>query len=80
MDTLNPFHWKSQYFDKESGLYYIVGRYYSYVTKEYINSCNIDKILYNIDVPGNLDPYTIDNPMYFPVNGYNIFTSMSMVP
>jgi hypothetical protein len=52
------------------------GRYYSPIMKSFISSCNFDEILYNIDVPGNLNAYSIGNPMYFPVNGYNIFTSI----
>ena len=48
--------------------------------KSFISSCNIDEILYNIDVPGNLNSYSIDNPLYFPVNSYNIFTSLPLVP
>ena len=64
----------------ESGLYYTGGRYYSPIMKSFISSCNIDEILYNIDVPGNLNPYSIGNPMYFPLNGYNIFTSIPLVP
>lgn len=30
----NPIRWKSQYYDTESGLYYINGRYYSPETKD----------------------------------------------
>src|SRR5690554_3156877 len=48
------------------------GRYYSPVMKCFISPCNFDEILYNIDVPGNLNAYLIGNPIYFPVNGYNI--------
>jgi hypothetical protein len=56
------------------------GRYYSPVMKSFISPCNIDEILYNISVPGNLNAYSIGNPMYFPVNSYNIFTSIPLVP
>src|SRR5690554_4854266 len=78
--ALNPFRWKSHYYDNESGLYYIGGRYYSPVMKSFISPCNIDEILYNISVPGNLNPYSIGNPMYFPMNRFNIFTSIPLVP
>ena len=76
--TLNPFRWKSQYYDNESGLYYMGGRYYSPAMKNFISPCNIDEILYNINVPGNLNPYSIGNPMYFPINRNNIFTSIPL--
>src|SRR5690554_2995636 len=76
--ALNPFRWKSHYYDNESGLYYIGGRYYSPVMKSFISPCNIDEILYNISVPGNLNPYSIGNPMYFPMNRFNIFTSIPL--
>src|SRR5690554_6001762 len=78
--ALNPFRWKSHYYDNESGLYYIGGRYYSPVMKSFISPCNIDEILYNISVPGNLNAYSIGNPMYFPMNRFNIFTSIPLVP
>ena len=48
------------------------GRYYSPVMKSFISPCNFDEILYNIDVPGNLNAYLIGNPIYFPVNECNI--------
>ena len=44
--SLNPFRWKSHYFDSESGLYYMGGRYYSPVMKSFISACNINEILY----------------------------------
>jgi hypothetical protein len=56
------------------------GRYYSPLMKSYISSCNIKEILYNIDIPGNLNSYAIGNPMYFPINRFNIFTSIPLVP
>ena len=35
---INPIRWKSQYFDAESGFYYIDGRYYSPETKRYVDA------------------------------------------
>ena len=35
--NINPFRWKSQYYDKESNLYFIQGRYYSPLMKQYIS-------------------------------------------
>jgi hypothetical protein len=48
--------------------------------RSFISACNIDEILYNIDEPGHLNPYTIGNPVYFPMNRFNIFTSIPLVP
>jgi hypothetical protein len=48
--------------------------------KSFISPCIIDEILYNISVPGNLNAYSIGNPMNFPANSYNIFTSIPLVP
>ena len=36
--NLNPIRWKSLYYDVESGLYYIDGRYYSPETRQFLSS------------------------------------------
>ena len=37
MGTLNPIRWKSQYYDAESRMYYIGGRYYDPDIKRYVS-------------------------------------------
>ena len=48
--NINPFRWKSYYFDVESGLYYINGSYFDPKNGQYVNSRQIsslfDKILH----------------------------------
>ncbi|MCL2522480.1 MAG: hypothetical protein FWE36_06435 [Erysipelotrichales bacterium] len=75
----NPIRWKSHYYDQESGLYYINSRYYSAFTKMFINPTNPIKMLYNITIPGTLNPYAIGNhPLFFSVSINNIFPSMPL--
>ncbi|MBO4988937.1 MAG: RHS repeat protein [Clostridia bacterium] len=52
---INPFRWKSHYFDTESGLYYIEGNYYDPETGRYLNACSVSTI---IDNP--FSDYTLD--------------------
>lgn len=77
--TLNPIRWKSYYYDNESGLYYTGNGYYSPTMRQFISPCNIDEIMYNIDVPGSINPYIICNPIYLPAYGYSIFTVNDIV-
>lgn len=72
----NPFRWKSQYYDTESGLYYIDGRYYSPETKQYLSAQNIETILSNTTTIYGLNLYTptITNPLDMASNGYTIET------
>ena len=35
--TLNPIRWKSQYYDSDSGFYYINNRFYSATTKQFLD-------------------------------------------
>ena len=68
----NPFKYKVHCYDYETGLYLIPttsgSRYYSPAMKSFISPCNIDEILINIDVHGNLKYYSTGSPLYFPAN------------
>ena len=63
--NINPIRWKSQYYDAESNLYYINGRYYSPLMKQYISATSPEvafscsSTLYNL----NLYSLTIANPV-----------------
>lgn len=61
---LNPFRWKSHYFDTETLFYYIDGRYYDPYTMRYINAGSPEELLNRLTIPGGLDLYsiTLDNP------------------
>ena len=71
---LNPIRWKSQYYDVESGLYYIGGRYYSPLMKQYISAANPESALGNAGVIYGLNLYllTLTNPVSLVYNGYTI--------
>ena len=70
----NPIRWKSQYYDTESGLYYINGRYYSPETKRYVDSGNPETALANAaTIYGlNLQNSTLTNPVNELYNEYTI--------
>jgi len=74
----NPIRWKSRYFDTESNLYYLEYRYYSPFMKMYITPCDPEEILYNINVVGFFNPYSIGSPVDFPKYDYNIFNSIPL--
>ena len=61
----NPIRWKSQYFDTESGFYYIGGRYYSPETKRYVDAGAPETALANATtIYGlNLQNSTLTNPV-----------------
>ena len=47
LGTLNPIRWKSQYYDAESRMYYIGGRYYDPNIKRYITPGNPEEAIAN---------------------------------
>lgn len=70
----NPIRWKSQYFDAESGFYYIGGRYYSPETKRYVDAGAPETALANATtIYGlNLQNSTLTNPLGVIYNDYTI--------
>ena len=76
----NPIRWKSQYYDTESGLYYINGRYYSPETKRYVDSGNPETALANAaTIYGlNLQNSTLTNPVNELYNEYTIETQTAL--
>ncbi|MCL2522121.1 MAG: hypothetical protein FWE36_04595, partial [Erysipelotrichales bacterium] len=74
----NPIRWKSRYLDIESNLYYLEDRYYSPFMKMFITPCDPEEILYNINVVGFFNPYSIGSPVDFPKYDYNIFNSIPL--
>lgn len=53
--NLNPFRWKSFYYDTESGLYYANGSYYDPQTGLYLDASPIESVLDNAFVPRGID-------------------------
>lgn len=61
--TLNPFRYRSYYFDEETGLYYLNKRYYDAELGRFINADSLD----NLDKESlnglNLFAYCLNNPV-----------------
>ena len=53
--NINPFRWKSFYFDTESNLYYIKGNYYDPETGLYVNATSIENAINSAYIPRSLD-------------------------
>ncbi len=62
---LNPIRWKSQYYDTDSGLYYIGNRWYDPETGRYISSANPESLLSNAAIVHalNLYAFVLENPV-----------------
>ncbi|WP_286165469.1 RHS repeat domain-containing protein [Clostridium facile] len=59
---LNPFRFRSYYYDTESGLYYLQSRYYDPVVKRFINADEIAGVVGDIN-SHNLYSYCLNNPI-----------------
>lgn len=70
---INPYRYRSYYYDKETNLYYLNNRYYSPLLKRFLNADSI--IGANQDVMSyNLYAYCGNNPiMYLDSEGYGLF-------
>ncbi len=75
---INPFRYRSYYYDKETGLYYLNNRYYSPTLVRFINP---DKNICEQNIlSGNLYLYTENNPSSrIDENGENWFLIAAMV-
>ncbi len=62
--NLNPFRYRGYYYDSETGLYYLMSRYYDPVTHRFINADDSDVIVLSQDLNDkNLFAYTDNNPI-----------------
>ena len=83
--TLNPFRWKSYYYDTESGYYLIHNSYYDPTIRQFLDAAAPEMLLYNRTQIGGLDRYGIcaafgvSNPLQVPPNPHNCFSSLSLV-
>ena len=76
MGTLNPIRWKSQYYDAESRMYYIGGRYYDPDIKRYVSPGEPEEAMANAGTVYGINPYLLclTNPVNMVYNGYTIET------
>ena len=76
--SINPIRWKSQYFDEESQFYYINGRYYNPVIKQYLSPLPPEIMLGRTSAIYGLNPYLLclTNPVNMVYNGHTIETAM----
>ena len=66
--NINPLRYRGYYYDVESGLYYLLSRYYDPVTQRFINADG--QIDITLLLGGNLYTYCLNNPiMYEDTNG-----------
>ena len=72
--TLNPIRWKSQYYDSDSGFYYINNRFYSATTKQFLDGGSPETALANATTIYGLNPHnsTLTNPLSEVYNEYTI--------
>ena len=63
--SLNAFTYRGYYYDKESGLYYLINRYYDHVTGRFISPDDISYL--NSETIGglNLYSYCLNNPIFY---------------
>jgi len=73
---INPFRYRSYYYDTETGLYYLNSRYYNPIWGRFLNADGI--IGANQDILGNnLYAYVSNNPIMFSDNnGFGIFDGL----
>ncbi|MBQ9266157.1 MAG: RHS repeat-associated core domain-containing protein [Bacilli bacterium] len=60
---LNPIRYRSYYFDNETGLYYLINRYYDPKTGRFISPDSIDYLDYKLINGLNLYCYCLNNPI-----------------
>jgi RHS repeat-associated protein len=78
--TINPIRWKSQYYDNESGLYYINGKYYSPLIKQYLCMSSPESVISSSEIIYGLYMYhlTVENPVNLEFNSYSIATYIKL--
>jgi len=74
---LNPIRYRSYYFDDETGLYYLINRYYDPEIGRFISPDSIEYLDYRTINGVNFYCYCLDNPVfYYDPNG-DIFITIS---
>lgn len=75
----NPFHYRSYYYDTETGLYYLQSRYYNPEINRFISKDDASYHESETEVNGNLYAYANDNPvMNVDPSGYSMVREDSL--
>ena len=79
---INPFRWRCNYYDIETSMYYINGRYYDPELLSYIDSLDVENVVSNSQTIGGLNPYAIctDNPTDLGSADFSILTNTDLAP
>ena len=79
---INPFRWRCNYYDIETNMYYINGRYYDPELLSYIDSLDVENVVSNSQTIGGLNPYAIctDNPTDLGSADFSILTNTDLAP
>ncbi len=80
--SINPFRWKSHYYDTETKMYYINGRYYDPEVGQYLDCQDIENILAGSKTINGLNrnAISVDNPISAVTNTSSIYTSSQLSP
>ena len=62
--NLNPFRYRGYYMDTETGMYYLMSRYYDPVTHRFVNADGYFQTGLGI-LDGNMNVYCVNNPVMF---------------
>lgn len=78
----NPFLWKGHYYDKETDLYYVGGRFYSPALMQYLDADDPENLISSANVPNSLDrnAITLDNSISFAPNPHTVFPMGDLKP
>ncbi|MGN1094739.1 MAG: RHS repeat-associated core domain-containing protein [Candidatus Neoclostridium sp.] len=73
--SLNAFTYRGYYYDKESGLYYLINRYYDPVTGRFISPDDVGYLDFESFFGTNRYAYCLDNPVnYIDPEGHSLVT------
>ena len=80
--TLNPIRWRGHYYDSETEMYFINGRYYDPNLCSYIDSMDIETVLDSSNTIGalNLNAICTDNPTDLGSNNFTVLTNTDLMP
>lgn len=79
---LNPIRWRGHYYDSETEMYFINGRYYDPELCSYIDSMDIETVLDSSNTIGalNLNAICTYNPTDLGANSFTILTNTDLMP
>ena len=79
---LNPIRWRGHYYDTETEMYFINGRYYDPELCSYIDSMDVENIIDSSNTIGalNLNAICTDNPTDLGANSFTVLTNTDLMP